>query len=281
MATKAKTEETPAAGGEQTTPAEGGEASGAAGGEVAGEAAGEAAGDAAGDGEEAGAAAASDGDGEAAAAGEAGDGDGEGEAGEGEGGDPSAEPKSKTAKERRAELSKDPEVKRLLKNAADAAVRAAMKAEAEKQQKEAERAKMEVADRLKAEKSDLAKERDEALEKQADAEFQLTFYRQLVSSGKTLVDADAIEFVRMKVAKKLEDGADMADAVDGVLSENPYLVQTETTPPKQAPARTQPPTKKTTGKPAAKTPSDPVDVSKMTRQQFREHMRAQHGVESP
>ena len=240
--------------------------------DAAGTGDGEAGSDAAGDDQQADDA--SDASGDAGDAGDAAGGEGDGAAGDGDGKD-----KPKTAKQRRAELAKDPDVKRIAKQAADAAVRTALKAEAEKAELEKERAKMEATERLAAEKADLEKERDAAASAKADAEFQLTFYKQLVGSGKTLVDADAVDFVRMKVSKRLEEGSDMEDAVQTVLDENPYLVKTETTP-KPAPARTQPAKDKKTEQPATTPENKGVDVSKMTPQQFREHLRTTHGIES-
>lgn len=196
--------------------------------------------------------------------------------------EPEEAPK-KTAKQRRAALSKDRDVQALVKAETDKAVRSALKAEAERVAKTAEREKLEASERLELEKKDLEAERDKAQAQASEHEFHLQFYQQLVACGKQLVDADAVEFVRMKAAKLIEsDNLDMGTAVAQVLEDNTYLIsQPETgAAGRTTPARTQPPKPKKTEAPAPPPEKKPVDAKAMTKQEFRKHLRTQHGVES-
>jgi hypothetical protein len=172
-----------------------------------------------------------------------------------------------------AELAK--QTKLAAKKAVDEARDAAAQA--------AERAKMDEVGRLKAEKADAEAKLAATTERAASAERERDLSNALVTSGVRLVDEKSLDFVRFQAAKIADaEEIPMATAVTRVLGEHKYLIApaTSATPepvatPVERPS-TAPPTKPTQTPSAAK-PEEGVDVMSMTRTEYEQYKRSQHG----
>lgn len=196
--------------------------------------------------------------------------------------EPEEEPEPAAAKPTAADLKKDPVVRKLVDQAVKKAVREAKKAEAEERRKAEERAKLDEKERTAAEKADAEEAATKAAKRAEEAENELAFYRALVASGSQVVDDDAAVMVKQLAMNKLGDDSDldMEAAVAEVLKEKPYLLRKtesgdETKPkPKKKPATTQPASGTKPGEsPAPPVEETPVDVMKMSPQEYREHLR--------
>lgn len=189
----------------------------------------------------------------------------------------------------------------------NAATEARIRAEeADKATKAAERAKMEEADRLRAEKTDAETASAAAAVATKDAERSRDIYKGLAITEQRLVDENAMEYVKGLVEARVKGGETIDAAVKKVFETHPYLVKPATAPaaaatatsaatgggtatgatvagaatgegtPATPPAGAPP---KVTSVPAADTPKPPVDVMKMTPQEYRQYKRDTYGYQ--
>lgn len=194
-----------------------------------------------------------------------------------------------------ATLAKSPAVQRMLKRAADKAVRDAAQKDAENKAKAAKRAKMDAEQRAAAERADIEAERDTARSEAASARVELDFYRGLTGAKLTPVDEDAAEFIKQAAVKIAEDdGIEMRHAIREVAKRKPYLfdtaapapaengdAETESKPrvaaaPKPRPTTAPAPRRDGATPPETTTPK--VDARSMDGPAFQKHLQEKYGL---
>lgn len=185
--------------------------------------------------------------------------------------------------------TKDPRViefvKQQRKEAAEEARRKAREENEKAKKKEkddADRAKLEETDRLKLEKKE-AEEKTVAAEKLAAFERTRLEIRDVVLNDKVQLEEGAIEFLEQKVAEALVKDSDLTIelAVRAVLSKNKYLVaknEVDAAKPKTKPATTEPASGGETRTAATPKKQEGVDVKKLSRQEFKEHLATKYGA---
>jgi len=207
--------------------------------------------------------------------------------GEGEGEDKAKNPKrvaagktaadtKKKAAARRAELREDKAVQKLL---ADAEAKGAKEAR-ETAKEEARRAQMSEVERANAERDAARAERDEAQTNAKEATLDRE-YANAVMNSETRLIPKARKTARGLVSEAMKADSDLSvdDALALVLEEHDYLVQASDAPAAPAKRSSSPKPKRTTATPSETEPKKPVDVTKMTPQQFSDHRKTEHGIQ--
>lgn len=174
----------------------------------------------------------------------------------------------------------DPKIRMAAARAAKKARQDALQEAEAKAKQEAERAAMDELTRTKAE---LAEARDRAAKAEqatTAAKREAEFSDAVLAAGYQLAGGQAPAFLRAAVADLLaaDDTLDTPTAVARAVKANPFLVKqpgAATEQPRGASTATGP---KVPAAPAAKQPGPPVDVMKMTPEEYREYRQQTHGV---
>lgn len=181
--------------------------------------------------------------------------------------------------------SKDPKVQQMVRDAVAKAAEDAARKERARIEKEQERAKMEEIDRIRAEREDVEKERDAFREEIARLQADSAYHDALISSAVQLVSQDAAQFLRMKV-EQLRSAQDISwqEAISGAVAEAPFLVKQDP-PPAEAPppqlsttVPAAPAPRRSTEAPARASAAEPVDVLKMTPQEYARYKVEKHRI---
>ena len=206
------------------------------------------------------------------------------------------------------QVLKLPEVQAQIAKAAKEAAEKARQRAIEEMRKQAEREKMDEVERLRLEKEELAAKAKEAEQRAIEATLERDLVSSIVSMGVRPQDENALEFIRYKAFQKVRenDGMPMSVAVKEVVEACPWVLKQEqpaapaqqpqaqqqaegTAPPApqpQYPQTVQPqqvqPTTvpamqpAATQQPAQQQPPQPVDVLKMSREEYAEYVRRVH-----
>lgn len=187
---------------------------------------------------------------------------------------------------RRAELSEDPEVQKLVAQAEARALTKAKEAAAE----EAKRASMSEVERMKAEAEDAKRELAEAKSALGLQSIERE-YADAVIDSELKIRPKSRKIVRRLVADAMtaDTSITAAEALTMVAAEHDYLLQpTASDPgapaapqPKRSGASTAPAPKRDTATPASQEPEKGVDVSKMTKKEFGDYRAKKYGIQLP
>lgn len=184
-----------------------------------------------------------------------------------------------------ADLLSDPAVARELAARQKKAVEEAVAAARAEEETKRKREKMDEAERLKADLEEASGKVRKAESEKTALKLEVDFASAFMKSGKALVDANAVDFVKAEARKLMEsDGLPMEACINEVFNKHAYLIAkaepVTAAPVKTAVARpsTSPTTTPQTEAPAEKPAPEAVDTRSMTPQEYREYKRRVHNI---